>query len=150
MKSLKSLLLVVAVALLSVFNLSAQQLELTSAVGSNMVLQQNSTVNIWGYAAPKSKVTVTCDWLKKSVTAKADADGVWVAPVAVPAASFDAHTITIKAGKQSKVLENILFGEVWLCAGQSNMEWPVRKTPDMQGELTGVNLFRESIFGFHL
>ena len=137
MKSLKSLLLVVAVALLSVFNLSAQQLELTSAVGSNMVLQQNSTVNIWGYAAPKSKVTVTCDWLKKGVTVKADADGVWVAPVAVPAASFDAHTITIKASKQIKVLENILFGEVWLCAGQSNMEWPVRKTPDMQGELTG-------------
>ncbi len=130
-------MLVVAVALFSVFNLSAQQLELTSAVGSNMVLQQNSTVNIWGYAAPKSKVSVTCDWLKKGVTVKADADGVWVAPVVVPAASFDAHTITIKAGKESKVLENILFGEVWLCAGQSNMEWPVRKTLDMQGELTG-------------
>ena len=137
MKNLKTLLLVVAAALLSVANLNAQQLELPSAVGDNMVLQQNSTVNIWGYAAPKSKVTVSCDWTKRSVKAVADTEGVWIAPVAVPAASFDEHTITIKSGKESITLKNILFGEVWLCSGQSNMEWPVRKTLDMKSEING-------------
>ncbi|MBQ9137752.1 MAG: hypothetical protein IJX65_03850 [Alistipes sp.] len=136
--------LVLAVTLLVTFNLSAQEAELPkslqipSAIGDNMVLQQNSTVNIWGYAKPKSKVTVACDWLTgKPITVKADAEGVWIAPVAVPAASFDPHSVTIKNGKEVVTLNNILFGEVWLCAGQSNMEWPVRKTPDMKGDLNG-------------
>ena len=144
MKIFNRFLSFVAALLLVSFNLSAQEvelpksLEIPSAIGDNMVLQQNSTVNIWGYAKPKSKVSVACDWIAgKPVTVKADAQGVWIAPVAVPAASFDAHTITIKAGKEVRTLTNILFGEVWLCAGQSNMEWPVRKTPDMKKDLEG-------------
>ena len=126
------------------FNLSAQEvtlpqsLEIPSAIGDNMVLQQNTTVNIWGYAKPKAKVSVACDWIAgKPVTVKADAEGVWIVPVAVPAASFDPHSITIKCGKQVVTLNNILFGEVWLCAGQSNMEWPVRKTLDLKKDLEG-------------
>ena len=126
------------------FNLSAQEvslpqsLEIPSAIGDNMVLQQNTTVNIWGYAKPKAKVSVACDWVAgKPVTVKADAEGVWIVPVAVPAASFDPHSITIKCGKQVVTLNNILFGEVWLCAGQSNMEWPVRKTLDLKKDLEG-------------
>lgn len=144
MKHLRTILMVVAVAMLSVFNLSAQEqelpksLEIPSAIGDNMVLQQNSTVNIWGYAKPKTKVSVTCDWIAgKPIVVKADAEGVWIAPVAVPAASFDPHSVTIKAGKEVRTLSNILFGEVWLCSGQSNMEWPVRKTLDMQDDLKG-------------
>ena len=144
MKSLKTLFLVVVAALFATLNLSAQEqelpksLEIPSAIGDNMVLQQNSTVNIWGYAKPKSKVSVACDWIAgKPTTVKADAEGVWIVPVAVPAASFDPHTVTIKSGKQVVTLKNILFGEVWLCAGQSNMEWPVRKTLDMKGQLEG-------------
>ena len=144
MKNLKTLFLVVVAALFATLNLSAQEqelpksLEIPSAIGDNMVLQQNSTVNIWGYAKPKSKVSVACDWIAgKPTTVKADAEGVWIVPVAVPAASFDPHTITIKSGKQVVTLKNILFGEVWLCAGQSNMEWPVRKTLDMKGQLEG-------------
>ena len=135
----------IAVSLLLVaFNLSAQtaelpkSLEIPSAIGDNMVLQQNSTVNIWGYAKPKAKVSVACDWIAgKPVSVKADAEGVWIVPVAVPAASFDPHTVTIKCGKEIVTLSNILFGEVWLCSGQSNMEWPVRKTLDMKKDLEG-------------
>ncbi len=135
----------IAVSLLFVaFNLSAQtaelpkSLEIPSAIGDNMVLQQNSTVNIWGYAKPKAKVSVACDWIAgKPVSVKADAEGVWIVPVAVPAASFDPHTVTIKCGKEVVTLSNILFGEVWLCSGQSNMEWPVRKTLDMKKDLEG-------------
>lgn len=144
MKNLKTLFLVVVAALFATLNLSAQEqelpksLEIPSAIGDNMVLQQNSTVNIWGYAKPKSKVSVACDWIAgKPTTVKADAEGVWIVPVAVPAASFNPHTVTIKSGKQVVTLKNILFGEVWLCAGQSNMEWPVRKTLDMKSQLEG-------------
>ena len=73
--------------------------------------------------------------MKKPLKIKADAEGMWILPVQTPGASYDAHTITITAGKEVKVLTNILFGEVWLCAGQSNMEWSVKKTPHMKDEL---------------
>ena len=103
-----------------------------------MVLQHSTTVNIWGWAKPKSKVTIACDWLgKKPIKAKADAEGFWLAEVKTLAASYEPHTIIIKAGKETKALTNILFGEVWLCSGQSNMEWPVRKDPEMKEELDG-------------
>lgn len=144
MKNLFRTCALIMLMLLGAFTLSAQEqqlpasLEIPSAIGDNMVLQQNSTVNIWGYAAPKTKVQVSCDWLSgRPITAKADSQGVWIAPVAVPAASFTPHTITIKAGKEQITLENILFGEVWLCAGQSNMEWSVKNTLDMKAELNG-------------
>ena len=112
-------------------------LTLPSVVGSNMVLQHSTTVNIWGWAKPKATVKITPSWLnlKKPLKVKADAEGFWILPVETQAASFDPHTITISCKKEVKVLENVVFGEVWLCAGQSNMEWPVRKTPDMQAEL---------------
>ena len=114
-----------------------QGLKLPSVVGSNMVLQHSTTVNLWGWAKPNAKVKINPSWLnsKKPLSVKADAEGYWTLPVETLAASFDPHTITIQAGKEVVELTNILFGEVWLCAGQSNMEWSVRKDPSMAGEL---------------
>ena len=140
MKNLKFILIAV-VALFFSATVVAQEkpksLTLPSVVGSNMVLQHDATVNIWGWAKPKATVKVDPSWLdlKKPLKVKADADGFWILPVQTQAASFDPHTITISCKKEVKVLENVVFGEVWLCSGQSNMEWPVRKTPDMVEEL---------------
>ena len=115
-----------------------QTLTLPSVVGSNMVLQHSTTVNLWGWAKPKATVKITTSWTgKKPLKVKADAEGFWILPVQTLAASYDTHSITIKAGKEIKELTNILFGEVWLCSGQSNMEWPVRKTPDMKQDIKG-------------
>lgn len=141
MKNLKFILIAIVAMLFSVAATEAKEqqptLVLPSVVGSNMVLQHSATVNIWGWAKPKAKVKINPSWLnlKKPLVVKADAEGFWILPVQTLAASYDAHTITIKAGKEVKELTNILFGEVWLCSGQSNMEWPVRKTPDMKEEL---------------
>ena len=141
MKNLKFILLTVVAMIFSATIAVAQEkpttLTLPSVVGSNMVLQHSTTVNIWGWAKPKATVKINPSWLglKKPLKVKADAEGFWTLPVQTQAAGFDAHTITIQAGKEVKELTNILFGEVWLCAGQSNMEWSVRKTPDMKEEL---------------
>ena len=142
MKNLKFILIAVVALFISasvVAQEKPQSLTLPSVVGSNMVLQHSATVNIWGWAKPKATVKINPSWLnlKKPLKAKADAEGFWMLPVQTLAASYDAHTITISCKKEVKELKNILFGEVWLCSGQSNMEWPVRKTPDMQGELKG-------------
>ena len=146
MKNLKFILVAIVAMFLSATVAEAQEkpksLTLPSVVGSNMVLQHSTTVNIWGWAKPKATVKINPSWLglKKPLKAKADAEGFWILPVQTPAASYDAHTITITCKKEVKVLENVVFGEVWLCAGQSNMEWSVRKTPDMKADLkNGAN-----------
>ena len=141
MKNLKFILVAIVAMFLSATVAEAQEkpktLTLPSVVGSNMVLQHSTTVNIWGWAKPKATVKINPSWLnlKKPLKVKADAEGFWILPVQTLPASYDAHTITIQAGKEVKELTNILFGEVWLCAGQSNMEWSVRKTPDMKADL---------------
>ena len=146
MKNLKFILVAIVAMFLSSTVAMAQEkpttLTLPSVVGSNMVLQHSTTVNIWGWAKPKATVKINPSWLglKKPLKVKADAEGFWILPVQTLPASYDAHTITIQAGKEVKELTNILFGEVWLCAGQSNMEWSVRKTPDMKADLkNGAN-----------
>ena len=141
MKNLKKIFAVVLVALFTAFSVSAQELPtgltLPSAVSDNMVLQQNALINIWGWAKPKSKVAVTVDWTTEKLATKADKEGYWCVSVQTPAASYDKHSVTIVAGKESKTLNNILIGDVWLCSGQSNMEFKVYQTLDMKHLLEG-------------
>ena len=144
MKNLKFILMGVVAILFSAFVAVAQEkpqtLTLPSVVGSNMVLQHSTVVNIWGWAKPKATVKITPSWLGgKPIKVKANEEGLWILPVQTLGASYDAHSIVIKAGKEVKELTNILFGEVWLCAGQSNMEWRVNKTPDMKEFLKEKN-----------
>ncbi|MBQ0022550.1 MAG: sialate O-acetylesterase [Prevotellaceae bacterium] len=101
-------------------------LRLSSLLTDNMVLQQQTSARLWGWADAGSTVTVTTSWNKEKVTAKADGHGKWIASVATPAASFDAQSITIQSGKESVQLNDILIGEVWLASGQSNMEMPLK------------------------
>ena len=140
MKIFKTILAIAC--LLATICASAQEtpqgLKLPSVVSDNMVIQQNATANIWGWAKPKSKVSVSADWIAgKPTVVKADKEGFWIVPLQTPAASFDPHTVTIVAGKESRTLKNILVGDVWLCSGQSNMEFKVRQTTDMKDALTG-------------
>ena len=142
MKNFKFILIAIAAMFLSVAVAEAKEpqqptLVLPSFVGSNMVLQHSTTVNLWGWAKPNAKVKILPDWIgaKKPVVVKADAEGFWILPVETLGASYDEHTIKIQAGKEIVELTNVVFGEVWLCSGQSNMQWPVRSTPDMKEDL---------------
>lgn len=92
-----------------------------------MVLQQKSNAKIWGDADKGEKITVT--FRGKTVNAKADDKGRWVAQVETGDAGgpFDLSI----AGNNKIDLKNVLVGEVWVCSGQSNMEWSV----DASGEL---------------
>jgi sialate O-acetylesterase len=113
---------------------SFANIRLPALLASNMVLQQQSTVRLWGWAEPGERVHVTTSWnnLTDSVTGTRDAK--WQLSVATPAAGGP-FTITLK-GYNTIVLENVMIGEVWICSGQSNMEmcgnWGL---PDIQAEL---------------
>lgn len=115
-------LLIALVALLPVIPASAK-VELPSIMGSNMVLQRDTDVNIWGKAKPGVQVTVTPEWNGTVYKTKADKEGRWSVKVATGNAGGP-YTLTISDG-EPVVLDNILLGEVWICGGQSNMEMQV-------------------------
>lgn len=97
------------------------QVKLPAIVSSNMVLQRNTTVKLWGWAGANEKLIIKTSWLKEAITVQADADGNWMID-AKTTNSKEPQTIAIKSKTSDILLENIVFGEVWLCSGQSNME----------------------------
>lgn len=99
--------------------------KLPAIVSSNMVLQRNTTVKLWGWADANEKITITTSWSKSPMKIQADADGNWMID-AKTTNSKEPQTITIKSKTSNIVLDNILFGEVWLCSGQSNMEMAMK------------------------
>ena len=106
---------------------------LPKILSSNMVLQCDSEVKIWGWADAGEAVCITCDWLDTKLDINADANGKWQVRVKTGEAGGP-HTMII-SGKNRVQLERILFGEVWLGSGQSNMEMPLIK---VSGAYTGV------------
>ncbi|MCL4220736.1 MAG: hypothetical protein KJZ65_05145 [Phycisphaerales bacterium] len=95
---------------------------LPAVIGDHMVLQQQSQATIWGWASPGESVKVSATWTDQTTTTRADARGRWQVHIDTPAASVQPHTLNI-AGNNTISLSDILIGEVWLCSGQSNMEW---------------------------
>jgi len=98
---------------------------LPAVIGSQMVVQRDVPLPIWGWAEPGEEVTVTLG--DNKATAKADADGDWRVTLKPVKADGKAHKLTV-SGKNAIVLEDILIGEVWVGSGQSNMEWHLRNT----------------------
>ncbi|RCH54088.1 hypothetical protein DJ568_14490 [Mucilaginibacter hurinus] len=119
----------ICIVFLSTFNSAyAQTLKLANILQSNMVVQQAKPFKLWGTAAAGETIQIRADWMQTSVTATTAANGKWEGMIQVPAAKtgdFTAHTITIQSNTTTLTLKNILIGEVWLCAGQSNMDMPV-------------------------
>lgn len=109
---------------------------LPSVIGSHMVLQRNNECPIWGWAAPGEAVTVSFAGQKHATTA--DADGNWMVRLKKMKASSQPRTLTV-AGKNTLTLEDVLVGEVWLCSGQSNMEWNVAQSDNPQAEIAAGN-----------
>ncbi len=91
--------------------------------GDHMVLQAGAPVPIWGRAAPGALVTVSFAGQHKQVTA-APGDGSWRVVLEPLAVSAEAADLTVATGA-ALVFHDVLVGEVWLCAGQSNMQKPV-------------------------
>ena len=96
------------------------QLRIPAFLSSGMVLQQQKTNRIWGWASPGQFVQV--EFMQKTYPAFADAQGKWEVFLA-PARAGKGGAMRISAGTEQILLEDILLGEVWICSGQSNMEW---------------------------
>lgn len=101
------------------------ELRLPGIVSSNMVLQRNATVELWGWADPNEQITIKVSWLNQNEVITADDMGKWRTAVTTTNSKAP-QIIEIHAQSSSITLNNVLFGEVWLCSGQSNMEMPVK------------------------
>src|SRR6478735_675088 len=110
-----------AIILLILSSQAEAQLRLPAIISSGMVLQQNDSANLWGWGNPSEKILVTTSWNGKTDTANVNNRANWKIKVKTPSAGGP-FTITLK-GSNTIVLNNVMIGEVWVCSGQSNMEW---------------------------
>lgn len=124
MKRTTLILLLAAFFMLFVQSTNAE-VKLPAIVSSNMVLQRNATVILWGWADAKEGITIDASWLDEPIKLKADKKGNWRVEVKTTN-SKEPQTITIKSAASLISMENILFGEVWLCSGQSNMQQSIQ------------------------
>ena len=116
---------------------SAAGLRLPNILGEGMVLQRDKPVSIWGWASPGDKVQV--NFAGQSKTTTTATDGTWSLQLEPMPASLEPRSLGISCGKESLDLGNILVGEVWVCGGQSNMEWTLRGSRDADLELAAAN-----------
>lgn len=123
-KKLKSIIYL-ALALLVIPQIVIAEVKLPAIVSSNMVLQRNTTVSIWGWADVNEEITIKLSWTDKSILLKANNEGNWKTEIETTN-NKEPQTIIIKSKHSNILLENILFGEVWLCSGQSNMYQPLK------------------------
>lgn len=120
---MKRLLTLIALLAVTVLN-SYAKVELAPLFADNMVLQRDSKAAIWGKAEPGARVVITSTWAKGKTIVHADDQGRWNVMLATPSAGGP-HELTFNDGDRL-TLKNILIGEVWICAGQSNMEMTMR------------------------
>ncbi len=109
---------------LSVAALEAQ-VSLPSIFGNHMVLQQKQSNPVWGWASPGEMVRVEING--QSHRTKADAKGDWKVTLR-PIPAGGPYRMIIESENTKFFFDDVLVGEVWICSGQSNMEWPVRNT----------------------
>jgi sialate O-acetylesterase len=123
----------IAAILIAMGGLAGANVKLPAIFSNDMVLQQKSTVAVWGQADAGEKIEVSGSWTKSAVTTKTDKDGKWQVKVKTPDAGGP-FTLTIK-GNDTRTLQNVLIGEVWVCSGQSNMEMSVQSSDNAQQEI---------------
>ena len=112
------------------------ELKLPAIIGDNMVLQQKQANPIWGWDVPGTAVTVS--FAGQTKNAKAGPDGKWMVKIDAVPANEKPQSIKIK-GTNERELKNILVGEVWLCSGQSNMQFAVGGNWDSDLEIATAN-----------
>ena len=135
-------LLLLSICITAIATAAWADVRLPKVFGSRMVLQREMAVPVWGWADPGEKVTVTLNDCK--VEATACEKGKWAVKLAAMKAGGP-HSITV-AGKNTITLEDVLVGEVWVCSGQSNMQWSVKASNNAEEEIAAADYPKMRLF----
>ncbi|MHC4800157.1 MAG: sialate O-acetylesterase, partial [Planctomycetota bacterium] len=111
--------------------------KLPAVISDNMVLQRGMKVPIWGWAEPGEKIEVRFGIYSYGWRTTTDKDGKWMVKIG-PLKAGGSFEMIIK-GHNTITLKNILVGEVWVCSGQSNMQWPVTRSANAEQEIAGAD-----------
>ncbi|HET9745201.1 MAG TPA: sialate O-acetylesterase, partial [Chitinophagaceae bacterium] len=123
------------------------QLRLPAIISSGMVLQQNDSATLWGWGTPGERIAITPGWSEKTDTTVVNNRANWKIKLRTPVAGGP-YTITLK-GNSTITLNDVMIGEVWVCSGQSNMEWSYRNgLQDIKDELPAS--YNPNIRFFHI
>jgi sialate O-acetylesterase len=127
----------VAGAMLSgLVGVTRADVKLPAIFTDHMVLQQGQKNRVWGTATPGEKVTVSIG--QQQQVATADAAGKWQVSLDPLPVNREPATLTIK-GNNTVTISDVLVGEVWICSGQSNMQWSVNQSNDPDLERLTAN-----------
>jgi sialate O-acetylesterase len=111
---------------------NSEEFRIANIFTDNMVLQRNQNFSIWGWGDTDTPVTIQLQ--EQSVTVSPNENGKWEAKFEAIDLG-DPFSIAISSGQNSVELNNVLAGDVWICSGQSNMEWVVRQAGNPQQEI---------------
>ncbi|MFI1772374.1 sialate O-acetylesterase [Thalassobellus citreus] len=114
---------------------SYANVELPLLFSDGMVLQRNKPISVWGWASANEKIVIHFN--NQIVKTKANKSGKWKVNLK-PETAGGPYILSVK-GKNTIVLNNVLVGEVWICSGQSNMEFPVKRAMNFKEELKDAN-----------
>ena len=133
------------IAALTVTSTSAwAEIRLPAIIGNNMVLQRETQTPVWGWADPGEEISVSVSWQDMQWAVKAGRDGKWMFRMTPPAVGGP-YQMTLR-GKNTVRVENILVGEVWVCSGQSNMQWSVQNSSNAEKEIAAADYPRIRLF----
>jgi sialate O-acetylesterase len=121
------------------------QLTTAKLFGDHMVLQRNQDVPVWGWSKKKAKVTVNFNG--QVVSTKADDQGYWKA-VLKPMKEGGPYVMKVSSGREHLAYNDVMLGEVWLCSGQSNMEFQLKNAYGYKAEIK--NAAQMPIRQFHV
>jgi len=139
----KQTVVTVLAALLSLGGSAPADVTLPAVFSRGMVLQQDSEVQIWGWASPGERVELKSTWSVGRFVGRANAQGEWRMTIRVPPATgvVGPQSIAVK-GRNNIQIDDVLIGEVWVCSGQSNMEMFVGGAT---GRLGGADRWEEEL-----
>lgn len=123
---------ILSIVILSPLTVIAQ-LELARIFSDNMILQRDQPIHIWGKAIPRKTVIVS--FRKETKSTKVKSDSTWSIYLTVQKANTTLQKLSVISGNDKISLENILIGDVWICIGQSNMEWPMMREIHFKEEI---------------
>ena len=128
--------LILSLTLLCLAGVAVADVRLPAIIADGMVLQQEIPVTIWGWAEQGEKITVTIGQCSSSTVA--DSQGRWSTKLEAMEAGGRPRRMTV-AGKNTITVRNILVGEVWICSGQSNMQWTVSNSDNSEEEIAAAD-----------
>ncbi|MBQ0736377.1 sialate O-acetylesterase [Aquimarina celericrescens] len=115
---------------------SMAQLKVSKLFADGMVIQRDEEIPVWGWGTKDSKVSITYD--HKDFSSKIASDGTWEIKLPKKKAGGP-YSLKIQSGNEVIDIKNILVGDVWLCSGQSNMEWTLKNSLNAEIEIRNAS-----------